>query len=387
MVEQRSARGVRRRLISVAALVVLATGAQAWLAPAASAAPVDPDSADLSVTVDHAPSAPFTGSPLTFTVTATNAGPGAAVAVVAGLSLAYPFRYAPAPGPSAAACNLAQETSAVLCSVGTIPAGGSASVQVVVTPFAAGVFPVPVAVASDTPDPDTADRATTDTVLVQQGPTQIDRAVGGIYDQVLDRAPTARETRYWADAWLRSLWERRYRVPLAIISGSESRRRRVVEAFPRLLGRPASAADVSAWSARLAGGLTFERFEATLVGSGEFARRHPGRTATIQAAFGAILGRRATAPELADWTARVSRGTTVGQLAAALANSTEGRDRVMVRRFRDALGRPPANFDRFFWFSALNEGSTADIEWAKLLVSDNYLSQFPPTSGPYLVID
>lgn len=382
MVVQRSTRGSRRRIVAVATFLAVAGGAQSWAVPAASAAPsADAGTADLSVQVDHRPAAPFTGDTVTFTITAVNAGPGAAADVVAGLSMGYPFRYVPATSPSASSCGLAQDSGAVLCSVGTVPAGESRSVQVTAVPFSAGVFPVPVAVASDTADPDSADRATTHTVLVQQGPTQIDRAVGGIYDLVLDRAPTPRETKYWSDAWLSSLWERRHRVPLAIISGSESRRRRVAEAYPRVLGRAASARDVAAWAAQLGRGLTYERFEAALVGSAEFARRHPGRAATIQAAFGQILGRRASAAELADWSARVGRGTTIGQLANALANSTEGRDRVMVRRFRDAVGRAPSNFDRFFWFSSLNEGSTADAEWARLLVSDAYLSQFPSTSG------
>jgi uncharacterized repeat protein (TIGR01451 family) len=385
MVVQRSTRatrGVRRRLVAVATLVALAGGVQSWAAPAASAAPrADAATADLSVSVGHAPSAPFTGETLTFTVTATNAGPAAAADVVAGLSLSYPFRYLPASSPSAASCGLALETGAVLCTLGTIPAGSSRTVTVVTSPYSAGVYQIPVAVASDTADPDTSDRSVIDTVIVQQGPTQINRAITGIYDLVLDRAPTERENRYWSDAWLNSLWERRYRVPLAIISGSESRRGRVVDAYPRILGRAASAKDVAGWSARMARGLSVERFEAALVGSGEFARRNPGRPNTIQAAFGVILGRRASAAELADWTARVSRGTTIGQMAVSLAHSTEGRDRVMERRFRDAVGRSPSNFDRFFWFTALREGSTADVEWAKLLVSDAYLSQFPPIYG------
>lgn len=382
MVVQRVTRAARRRLIAGATLVAVTGGVLSWTAPAASAAPrADAAAADLSVTVTHRPAAPFTGDPFTFVVTATNDGPAAAVDVVAGLSMGYPFRYAPPPSPSAASCGLVQDSAAVLCSVGTIPAGTSKSVEVTTIAFSAGVFPVQVAVASETADPDTSDRAVTDTVLVQQGPTQIDRAVEGIYDLVLDRAPTPRETKYWSGAWMASLWERRHRVPLAIISGPESRRRRVVEAYPRLLGRQATARDIAAWSARMASGLTVERFEAALVGSPEFARRHPGRTATVQAAFGAVLGRRAGAAELADWSARVGRGTTIGQVAVALANSTEGRNRVMERRFRDAVGRPPSNFDRFFWFSALNEGSTADNEWAKLLVSDAYLSKFPSTYG------
>ena len=117
------------------------------------------------------------------------------------------------------------------------------------------------------------------------------------------------------------------------------------------------------------------------MGSGEFARRHPGRTATIQAAFRAVLGRQASAGELADWSARVGSGTSIDRLAVSLADSTERQNRVMERHFRAAVDRSPTNFERFFWFSALREGSTADVEWAKLLVSDSYLNRFPPTYG------
>ncbi|MBX3285916.1 MAG: hypothetical protein KF703_11285 [Actinobacteria bacterium] len=377
MVLDRSSRGGVRRLAATGALLAVAATAQAWAPPASAAA--DAAQADLSVTVSHSPAAPFTGDPLTFTITAANAGPAEASGVVGGLSLTYPFRYTPAPSPSAAACGVTQETNAVLCSFGTIPAGGSTTVRVVVAPLSAGVFPVTVAVASETPDPDLDDRAATDTVIVQQGPTQIDRAVAAIYELVLDRAATPREVRYWSDAWVNGPWERRYRVPLAIIAGSESRRIRVAEAYSRILGRAASSREVAAWSARLGSGLTYERFEASLVGSGEFARRHPGRTRTIQGAFSAVLSRQPSAGELADWSARLARGTTVGQLAVALYASTEGRDVVITRYFRNSIGRSPTNFDRYFWFSALDEGSTADAEWAKLLVSDQYLSQFPPT--------
>jgi uncharacterized repeat protein (TIGR01451 family) len=364
----------------MAAVAAVAAGTAAWSAPAAAAPRADAATADLSVAVDHSPAAPFTGDQLTFSVTAANAGPAVAADVVVGLSLNYSFRFLPTPTPTGGSCGATQESGAVLCSVGSIPAGSSVTVRLTVMPYTAGVFPVPVAVASETPDPDTADRSVTDTIIVQQGPTQIDRAVAGIYDLLLDRAPTPRETAYWAQAWMNAPWERRHRVPLAILSGSESRRIRVGEAYSRLLGRPASSRDIAAWSARLGAGLTIERFEASLVGSGEFARRHPGRTATIRAAFSAMLGRQPSAGELADWSGRLARGTTVGQLAASLAASTEGRDVVMTRRFRSSIGRSPTNFDRYFWFSALNEGSTSDAEWAKLLVSNHYLDQFP---SPY----
>lgn len=370
-IDRRSSRRIRRR-VSVAGLALAALGSGIVAAPAGAAS----GSADLSLTVTHSPSAPLSGDQLTFTVVATNDGPDAAADTVVGLASNWAFQYKSSTG--ATSCAQGGESGAVICAVGSIPSGGSATVAIVVTAASSGVFPVPAAVSSETPDPDVADRATTDTVIVRPGPSQIERALGGVYQQVLGRAPSTAESAYWAERWNSSAYDQRSRVPLAIISGSESRRIRIKAAYTRILGRSAGAGDVTYWSTKLGQGLTFESFEANLIGSAEFRRGHgPGTGATISAAFSQVLGRAPNGPEASAAASAVAGGTTIGQLAASLQRSTEARNRVIRQRIQQVFERTATNFDRFVWLNALNRGSTHDAQWAELYASGEYLSRFP----------
>jgi len=360
--------------VLAAAVVVSVLGLQAV---AASSAGATAPAADLSVTLTHTPGSPLTGVPVTFHLTATNAGPGTAQGVVAGFTFTYPFRYVVPPGPSNPVCRVSGEGSSAVCVFGNIAPGQSASASVTLTPYTSGVFVLQAAVSSDTPDPDLADRATTDTVIVQQGPTQLESAVAGMYRLVLGRAPSSKELRFWATSLTSAPYLTRYRVPLAIMSGGESRTRRVRDAYARLLHRPAGSKDVALWSSRLAHGLTVEDFEANLVGSSEFLGRGASPTTKVAKVFQAILGRKATAGDVATWTRRLASGTSSAEMARAVAHTGEGRVRVMNARYRASVHRVANPLEKMQWLANVSRGSTADREWAALLTTSTYVEQFP----------
>jgi len=364
-----------RRVLTLAAVAVALLGIQSVTAGSAGAAA---PAADLSVSLTHAPGSPLTGVPVTFTVTATNAGPATAQAVVAGFTFNYPFRYAPPPGPSKPACRVSGEGTSAVCVLGDIGAGRSASASITLTPYTSGVFVLNGVVSSDTPDPDAGDRTTTDTIIVQQGPTQLESGIVGIYRLVLGRAPTAAELRYWASSWNTSQYQNRYRVPLAIMSGGESRARRVDDAYTRLLHRAVGTKDLALWTSRLARGLTVEDFEATLVGSNEFLGRGASPSTKVTKVFQALLGRKPTAGDLATWNRRLAAGTTPAQMALGVAHGGEARARVMNARYRASVHRVANPFEKFQWLVNLAHGSSADREWAVLLTTSTYLEQFPP---------
>lgn len=370
----------RRTRRSAALLTGLALVGGAALAgwsptPAGAAPAAAPVAADLSVTVSHTPSAPVTGKAASFTITVANAGPGPAADVAVGITTGYQLRYAPAPQPSGPACGVVSEPGSVICDLGDLPAGATRAVQVPVIAAYAGIVTVPVAVASETPDPDLADRSTTDTVLVRQGPTQVELALADTYRAVLGREATAREVAYWGNVWTSGRYPDPWRVPYALISGSESRTRRVRDAYRRILGRTPGASELSTWSAALARGLTVEGLDVRLATSSEAQRGRPDFDRQLELLYSVVLGRRPTSAETSTWRARHDAGLSLGAVGTALTRSTEARDRVLRARFRSA-GLHPTNLDRFFWFTALNEGSTSDREWAKLLVSAGYLQRF-----------
>lgn len=365
-------RTFRRRVFTLGAALAAMGSSLVAATPASAAA----GSADLSVSVSHTPSSPLGGDEVTFALVATNAGPDAAADVVVGLTLGYGFQYISATG--AESCGFGGESGSAICTVGSVPSGGSATVKILARAYSSGVFNITGAVSSETPDPDVADRSAIDTIIVRRGPTQFGQSLVGIYQQVLGRAPSAKETAYWSERWHSSSYFERGRVPLAIILGSESRGRRIKSAYSRILGRAAGAADVAYWSATLARGFTFETFEATLIGSPEFARTQGSNTAaTVRAAFNQVLGRSPSAAEEASWKSQIAAGATVGRLTVALQRTTEGTDRVIREKLRLVLERSPDNFDRFIWLSAVRAGASNDSQWAEQYASGEYQGRFP----------
>jgi hypothetical protein len=369
---RRSRAAVLVAVVSVASLVAVAPRAAA-----------DPPSADLSVAVSHAPGSGLTGEDVAFTLTASNAGPDAAEGTVVGMSFQYPFllKSASAPGGT---CTGGAETSSVICTLGTVASGDSAAATIVVTPYYAGVFTVPVAVASDTADPDTADHSATDTIIVQQGPTTFERATDVIYQDVLGRHASDAEQAYWGNRWQQVQYSGAPRVPLAIILSAESRAIRIREAYSRILGRPASDSDVAYWSGRMAHGLTIEGLEVNLVASREFFAPVADQVNQgITNVYSAILRRAPSASELTYAQAHLSAHAPLATLAIQLQYGNEGRNRVLDERFDQVLHRAPTGLDLYVWRYDLLHGATSDSEWAKLYTTGEFLEQFPPDYGPF----
>lgn len=362
----------RKVRLAAAAVTVLAAALFPWGAPPASA---QAGGADLSISMSHSPSAPVTGDEVTLTLVASNSGPATATDVVVGISLGYPWSYVSSSGDD---CGIGGENNSLLCAVGPVAPGASATLTVTARALASGVFVMPAAVASETPDPDTADRAVTETLLVRRGPARSERAVGEIYRLVLGRAPSVRELAYWAERWDATQWDDQHRVPMAIITSPESTGRRVRAAYTALLGRGASPADVGHWSGELARGLSFEDFEASVMASAEFSRRNgPGQADVVTAIYEHVVGRPATGAEVSSWSTRTATGASLGQLTSELQRSNEARSRVISHRIQEVLERAAGPFDRWVWVSALNDGSTHDEQWARLFTNGEFLERFP----------
>jgi LPXTG-site transpeptidase (sortase) family protein len=130
------------------------------------AADVEP-SADLSVTkVASADPVPV-GSPFTYTISVSNAGPSAAADVQVADVLPSGFSFASA-DPSQGSC--ADVAGVVVCSLGTVAAGGSASISLQVSPSAAGIVSNTAEVLSSVHDPDPSNDEDTEIVTVQAVP-------------------------------------------------------------------------------------------------------------------------------------------------------------------------------------------------------------------------
>lgn len=121
--------------------------------------------ADVGVTLTASPDPVTVGQPLTFTASVSNAGPGAASRATLVDDLPGSLTFVSAT-PSQGACAFA--SGAVTCVLGAIASGGSATVQIVTTPTAAGTVTNAVDVGAGQIDPVAANNAASAVVTVSQ---------------------------------------------------------------------------------------------------------------------------------------------------------------------------------------------------------------------------
>ncbi len=368
----RSAR--RGRWVTLVAAVLLGAG---LVAPAVAGA--QEPQADLSITSGHSPATPESGVPFDISATVTNDGPATAADVVVGISFGYPLEVQALPD----GCQASAAGSAI-CDIGDLGAGTSAGRTLTVRALASGVYVLPAATSSPTPDPDTDDRASSDTVIVRPGPSVGERYVAGTYPVILDRPGTPEGRAYWADRFDQGFRTGRpplESVPFGLITSREHRRQRVEESYRRILGRSADGGALTYWSAALGGAVSDARLDQLLIASGEFGSRHPSDA--VDATFQAVLRRAPSASERATWQSRLAAGTSRARMAASLQTATEGYDVVIDEAYQRSLGHGPDAFGRFVWQVELRRGTSPQRLWARLLVGGEYLAQYPPTQDDY----
>jgi uncharacterized repeat protein (TIGR01451 family) len=110
---------------------------------------VSPSSADLSVTATDSPDPVTINTDLTYNITVTNNGPAAATGVFVGHALSIGVH------PVAISSSQGQCSSSipVTCALGTLAAGASATITLVVQPHSTGQLPLSVQVRANEDDP------------------------------------------------------------------------------------------------------------------------------------------------------------------------------------------------------------------------------------------
>ncbi|HET8786993.1 MAG TPA: FG-GAP-like repeat-containing protein, partial [Candidatus Limnocylindrales bacterium] len=114
------------------------------------------------------------GSPLTYVVAVVNGGPAAASNVVVTDTLPSGATLVSALGPSGAC---AVSAGAATCTIGTLPAGAAAAIQIVVTPAAAGELTNTAAVQSSGTDPNATDNTQTTRTTIFAAATAADLSI------------------------------------------------------------------------------------------------------------------------------------------------------------------------------------------------------------------
>jgi uncharacterized repeat protein (TIGR01451 family) len=129
-------------------------------------------SADLTLSKTDIPDPVVLGSSLTYTITVTNNGPDTAAGVVVTDALPAGVTFVSA-SPSQGTCS---GTTTVTCDLGSLGAGASATVTIVVTPTRGTTLSNTASVTGAETDPDTANNSATATTTID-GPDLVEAAV------------------------------------------------------------------------------------------------------------------------------------------------------------------------------------------------------------------
>jgi uncharacterized repeat protein (TIGR01451 family) len=123
------------------------------------------EQADLEISKADSPDPVTVGDNLTYTITVTNLGPDAATNVVVTDTLPSGVRFV------SASPECVHAAGVVTCNLGTIPAGDSVTITIVVTPTARGTISNTATVTSDTLDPNTDNNS--DAEPTEVGPRKV----------------------------------------------------------------------------------------------------------------------------------------------------------------------------------------------------------------------
>ena len=375
---------IRHSMLAKAVPVVLGAALGApLLAPMTAGAA---GGADLSITIDHTPSLSVAGVDKTnFTVTVRNDGPESADGVVVAWSSNFSFQIDPTTLPDG--CRVpSQYGGLVLCTIGTMGSGTTATRSFTAQPYGEGLIEVTSVVSSNTPDPDSNDRTAKDMVIVSPGPSSQELAVGDLYQRFLGRTPSDKDRKAWGDQWSQAPFDQRGSVPLGILTSPEALGRRIGDLYERLLGRAASASERAAWTSWVQAGSTIEGVRLAILGSPEFTSHNGGPTGAINAMYEDILGRSPSPAEHDNALARLD-GASMTDVAAALLYSPDGLEHELAVETNAAFERNPDNFDRLVWLSAVRSGASFDSQYALLFASYEYINRFSSYPIAYPVGD
>lgn len=149
------------------------------------------------------------------------------------------------------------------------------------------------------------------------------------------------------------------------------------------LHRAPTAAELSFSEQLLASGATDEQLAASLLGSPEYLTTRGGGTnqGFLTSLYCDVLHRSIDPTALDTWEQELGGGVTRQQVAQAVLSSAEYRSDLVEGFYLRFLRRMPTPTDRAAWLDALNGGATDEQVIAALLSSQEYFNDFSGGGG------
>jgi hypothetical protein len=129
-------------------------------------------------------------------------------------------------------------------------------------------------------------------------------------------------------------------VATSFLNSTEHRQDEVQNYYEQFLHRAPDSSS-SSFCAALQSGVSEEQVAEEILDSAEYQSEHHNATLFIQDLYQDVLGRVASASDVSGWIANMSSGTTRNQVVAAFVQSTEAVDQVVDSFYTAYLHRQP----------------------------------------------
>lgn len=208
--------------------------------------------------------------------------------------------------------------------------------------------------------------------------------VDDLFQEVLHRTPTSAETSYFLN-------EVDQGVPFATVidqflTSDEYHADQIAADYAAYLHRAPDSAGGAFWLSQLNAGVPETQFDAALLGSQEYYVDQGGaNSGYISGLYNDVLGRAASAADLSFWDSRLAAGESRQAVAGDFLNSPEHRAAIIDSFYHDFLGRGADPGALNYWESFLAGGGSLESFEQSLLLArlgpEVYHYNFPQDAG------
>ncbi|HJT31483.1 MAG TPA: Ig-like domain-containing protein [Pirellulales bacterium] len=191
-----------------------------------------------------------------------------------------------------------------------------------------------------------------------------------LYHDVLGRTGADADIMYWINTFPQG---GRAQLATIFLNSNEYRTDVLNSTYQQMLGRPIDAGGLAFWLQQMQAGLPIESVITAIAGSGEYIFAHGNSTQSlVQALYQNLLGRAASAGDVAYWSSVLNNGVPASSVAAAIVGSTEFRSDLINGYYQSYLGHPADLGGLNYWLSNLQVGLPRTVVQAGILSSDEY---------------
>lgn len=192
--------------------------------------------------------------------------------------------------------------------------------------------------------------------------------VHGVYEAVLGHDASASQAQVWVNRMKAGM--SRTAVAQAIENSSEHRAREVDQMSQTFLGHAASAAQRALWIKQLEAGSSESTVAQEILDSAVFQKAHQGAADYVQTLYQDVLGRSASAGEVAGWSAALGHGLSRDALVADLLHSSEAA-LLTVRGYEAAFLHQAMDEQGAGWAEMLQQGKATPTDVAVAILGSN----------------